>query len=60
MREQSREKQPEPVRRQVPQDGGCLDVLIHQHGHEQISTLAQLFSLTNSVENSLEHTMSRH
>ena len=60
MREQDRKNQPEPIRRQVPQGNDCLDELIHQHGDEQITTLAQLFSLTTSVENSLARSSMRH
>ena len=57
MREQGRENQSkrEPLQRHVAQGCDCLDELIHQHGDEPISTLAQLLSLTTSVEHSLEH-----
>ena len=57
MREQGREYQSkrEPVQHHVAQGCECLDALIHQHGDEHISTLAQLLSLTTSVEHSLEH-----
>jgi len=55
MREEGREQPQAQQRVQVRQGEGCLDVLIHQHGNEHINTLAQLITLTTSVEHSLEH-----
>lgn len=55
MREQDREQQQRQDWRQLRQGEGCLDVLIHEYGHEHINTLAELISLTTSVENSIQH-----
>ena len=54
MREQDRQRPRVQERRPVRQGEGCLDVLIHEHGNEHINTLAQLISLTTSVEHSIE------
>ena len=56
MREQDTERPRLQERRPLRQGENCLDVLIHQHGDEHINTLAQLISLTTSVEHSIEHT----